>query len=405
MTRLRGLPRAFWTGLLVGVLLGAVGGGLLAAGNRETTDAGATSSTTGAASKPVPAPDAPTTSASVAPSSKAAPETDESPSGKSDDEDEPVAPVLPTRVDRPAAPLPSQNEVTCPPATVQVGNADELTAALAAARPGTSIHLRAGTYEGAFVATTSGTEEQPIWLCGSPDSVLDGGGIKKGYGLHLAPAEYWRVVGFTVQNAQKGVVADGTRGAVIQGLTVQDIGDEAVHLRSFSTGSAVINNTIRRTGLRRDKFGEGVYVGSAVSNWPTYSADAPDRSDNNLVHGNHISQTGSECVDVKEGTTGGVVSGNTFDGSGMTGADSWVDVKGNSWVIEGNTGVNAPLDGFQTHEILDGWGRGNTFRDNTADVAEPGLGFHLAPVLDNVVECNNRTGKGAEPTSSGPCRR
>src|SRR5699024_11419784 len=51
-------------------------------------------------------------------------------------------------------------------------------------------------------------------------------------------------------------------------------------------------------------------------------------------------------------------------------ADSWVDVKGNDWLIEGNTGTASPVDGFQTHEILDGWGTGNVFRGNTADMTD-----------------------------------
>jgi hypothetical protein len=72
-----------------------------------------------------------------------------------------------------------------------------------------------------------------------------------------------------------------------------------------------------------------------------------------------------------------------------------VDVKGNGWVIEGNTGTASPADGFQTHEILDGWGTRNVFRRNVALVHGPGFGFHLAPVSGNTVGCDNvATGAG-----------
>ena len=64
-------------------------------------------------------------------------------------------------------------------------------------------------------------------------------------------------------------------------------------------------NTISDTGLRRDKFGEGVYVGSAQSNWCKHSDCEPDESDRNVVEGNTIFDTGAESVDLKEGTTGG----------------------------------------------------------------------------------------------------
>ncbi|MGH9187273.1 MAG: hypothetical protein ACRD0U_15885 [Acidimicrobiales bacterium] len=56
---------------------------------------------------------------------------------------------------------------------------------------------------------------------------------------------------------------------------MSDIGDEAIHLRAFSTDNLAIGNTIRNTGLRRDKFGEGIYVGSAVSNWEKHSGGEP----------------------------------------------------------------------------------------------------------------------------------
>lgn len=304
-----------------------------------------------------------------------------------------------------ATALPDAELVRCPAATVRVSTADELTAALAAAAPADVIELADGTYVGAFVARTSGTAAAPIWLCGGRDAVLDGGGVRKGYALHLVPAQHWRIVGFTVRNAQKGVMADGTSRTVIQGLLVEDIGDEAVHLRSGSTGNAVLANTIRRTGLRRDKFGEGVYVGSATSNWQEYSGGKPDRSDFNLVADNDIAETGAESVDIKEGTTGGAVLRNTFDGAGMTGGDSWVDVKGNGWIIAGNAGRNAPEDGMQTHRILHGWGTRNVFTGNVSDGTGTGLGVSVHDPRDtaNVVRCDNRTTAGGPMTSNLGC--
>lgn len=53
-------------------------------------------------------------------------------------------------------------------------------------------------------------------------------------------------------------------------------------------------------------------------------------------------------------------------------------MKGNAWTITGNTGSNSPEDGFQTHEIREGWGTENIFRNNTARVNGPGDDF--API-------------------------
>jgi hypothetical protein len=299
----------------------------------------------------------------------------------------------------------SGEEVACPPASVPVSSAEALQDALDKAQPGDSIGLEDGTYTGAFVAKASGTAEAPVFLCGGPGAVLDGDGIKAGYVFHLDGAQHWRLVGFTVRNGQKGVVADGTTGTVIQGLTVTEIGDEGIHLRSASTANAVLGNTVTRTGLRRDKFGEGIYIGSAVSNWEKYAGGQPDRSDGNLVQGNSISQTTSEAIDVKEGTTGGKVVGNMLDGAGVSAADSLIDVKGNEWLVQGNTVVHAPKEAIQTHHIVDDWGSRNEFRQNILDVDGGGDHFYIhdADSTGNKVFCDNRTGDGGPVKANVDC--
>jgi hypothetical protein len=300
--------------------------------------------------------------------------------------------------------LPDAVPVRCPAPNVRVTTAEELTAALRAAKPGTSILLADGVYTGSFLAATSGTAGSPIWLCGGPGAVLDGGGINEDYVLHLNGVAFWRVVGFTARNGQKGVVADATANSIIQGLDVHDIGDEAIHLRASSTSNAVLNNLVHSTGLRKPKFGEGIYIGSAESNMRQYSPpDGPDRSDFNVIAGNTIRNTSAESIDIKEGTSGGLVRGNTFDGTGMTGADSWVDVKGNGWTIENNTGANSPADGFQTHQIIDGWGTRNTFRNNVVGSGVPGLGINLAPIRANLIACNNRNADGSPASTNSKC--
>jgi hypothetical protein len=312
---------------------------------------------------------------------------------------EPTATSTPQAV--PSAP--AEGTAACGDPGVTVEDATGLQLALDQAQPGQTIELRPGVYVGEFVATTSGTAEQPILLCGGADAVLDGGDIEGGYVLHLDGAQYWRLVGFTVRNGQKGVMADGTVGSVISGLTVTDIGDEGIHLRRFSTDNLVTGNTVRNTGLRKEKFGEGVYIGTAESNWCDITDCSPDASDRNAVIDNDIAGTTAECVDIKEGTSGGILRGNRFDGSTITGADSWVDVKGNGWLVDSNTGVDSPLDGFQTHEVVDGWGTDNIFRNNEAVVNGPGLGYSLKPSRDNVVECSNAATSAGEGLSNVSC--
>ena len=245
------------------------------------------------------------------------------------------------------------------------------------------------------MVTRSGTQRAPITLTGGRGAVLDGGGTGGHYGLYVV-ASWWRFRGFTVAHASKGVVSDGGSHNVYAALEIRDIGAEGLHLRAFSRANVVRNCRIHATGMKQEQFGEGVYVGSANSNWSTYSDGRPDTSDGNQIVGSTIWSTGAENIDIKEGTTGGIVRGNHLDGVGMSGqnhSDSLIDVKGDHWLIVGNrgtvSGASAVLDGFQVHDVYEAWGEGNVFRGNTLSFPHgiKGYGFMLQGA--NTVACDN----------------
>ncbi|MEU2668300.1 right-handed parallel beta-helix repeat-containing protein [Streptomyces sp. NPDC007164] len=244
---------------------------------------------------------------------------------------------------------------------IDVSTAAQLKSALTAAAPGDTIRLADGTYTGNFKATVPGTTSARITLTGSAKAVLTAGG---GYGLHLDGASYWTVKGITVTGGQKGIMADTATGVVIDSVTVHDLDMEGVHFRRSSRNGVVKNSRIYDTGHDGRGMGEGVYVGTA--------GDLSDRSDGVQILDNTIGPgVGGENVDIKEGTTGARIIGNTFDGSGLTGAnydDSWVDVKGNDVLVEGNKGSRTTNNGYETHTQQSGWGCGTVFRDNTSDL-------------------------------------
>ncbi|WP_328912824.1 MULTISPECIES: right-handed parallel beta-helix repeat-containing protein [unclassified Streptomyces] len=245
--------------------------------------------------------------------------------------------------------------------TVEVTTAKELKAALTDAAPGQTIHLADGTYTGNFKVTVSGTASSRITLTGSSQAILTSSG---GYGLYLNGASYWTVHGLTVTGGQKGIVTDTAAHVVIDSVTVHGLQMEGVHFRNSSTDAVIENSWIYDTGLERPGYGEGVYVGTANT-----LSDNSDRAQilNNVIGPN----VGAENIDLKEGTTGGLVSGNTFDGSGLSMTnfdDSWVDVKGNNYTITGNHGTHTLNDGYQTHTQQPGWGCGTVFRDNVSDL-------------------------------------
>ncbi|MEU8696863.1 right-handed parallel beta-helix repeat-containing protein [Streptomyces sp. NPDC048680] len=245
---------------------------------------------------------------------------------------------------------------------IEVSTAAQLKSALTAAGPGDTIHLADGTYTGNFKATVPGSASARITLTGSAGAVLTAGG---GYGLHLNGASYWTVRGITVSGGQKGIMADSANGVVIDSVTVHDLDMEGVHFRKSSSDGVIKNSRIYDTGHDGRGMGEGVYVGTA--------GDLSDNSDRVQILDNTIGpDVGGENVDIKEGTTGTRIVGNTFDGSGLTGAnydDSWVDVKGNDVLVEGNHGSRTTNNGYETHTQQSGWGCRTVFRDNTSDLS------------------------------------
>ncbi|MFB9689828.1 hemagglutinin protein [Amycolatopsis plumensis] len=296
-------------------------------------------------------------------------------------------------------------------ADVVVATATQLQAALASAVPGQAIRLAAGTYHGSFVITKPGTAAEPITLSGPADAVLinDGpagdapdcpaptAGWDSGYGLWLANAPYWTLRGFTVRESKKGIVADNSPHTTIDGVTVHHIDEEAVHFRRSSADSVLKNSSISYTGQVQPGYGEGVYLGSAGSNWGCHgNSGGADRSDRIQVLDNHLGPfIAAEPIDVKEGTAAGYIGGNTFDGRGISGqnsADSWVDVKGTGYTIEGNTGAFASpgtfANGYETHNpstspSFDN-GCGNVWRGNKSDLGDVGA---YAIKISSVSKC------------------
>jgi hypothetical protein len=287
---------------------------------------------------------------------------------------------------------------------IDVATTEELTSALIQARPGERIYLAPGSYQGPFDITTSGSQEALIGLCGTEDAELVGEG-SEGYGLHLDGADWWTVQGVRVTGGQKGVVLDDTQHTSLVDLQVTDTGQEGVHLRTHSSDNVVIGVHVESTGQNDPKFGEGIYIGSAQSNWCRYTECQPDRSDRNRIIGNSFGpDVTAENIDIKEGTTAGVVAGNAFSGSGATTADSWVDVKGNDWEIRDNTGTEAPEDGMAIHVILDGWGNDTAFTSNEMNVNASGFGIRVdKDARGTIVNCDNTAEGAAKGLSNIEC--
>ncbi|MGH3881563.1 MAG: hypothetical protein ACRDSK_31450 [Actinophytocola sp.] len=107
-----------------------------------------------------------------------------------------------------------------PAAVVDVHDAATLRTALGQVRPGDEIRTADGVYNGRFVLDVDGTAGAPITLTGSRGAVIDGGGTAGGRAVQLE-ADHWRLVGFTVTNGQKGIMALGANHTVVDGVRVR----------------------------------------------------------------------------------------------------------------------------------------------------------------------------------------
>lgn len=252
---------------------------------------------------------------------------------------------------------------------VTVHNAEELKKALENVEDGQTIHLAKGEYRGNFkLDNVSG-----VTLEGEKGTKLIGESTDKGTTLALDNVENSTIKGLAIEGGQKGLLLDRSGHNTLTDLDVGNTGKEAVHFRSGSSDNLLTRSNIHGAGLDKAGNGEGVYVGSSESNSDIANGN-PDRSNNNRIIGNHISGTQSECVDVKEGTTGTVLANNTFDGGairGENGATSLVALKGNNAQVSGNT-YNKDGNRHVEHDvkipiIVPGWGKGNNVKD-TEDV-------------------------------------
>jgi serine/threonine protein kinase len=316
--------------------------------------------------------------------------------------------------------------------TYEVATARELSRALEAARAGDTIRLAPGEYHGTFFTSRQGTAEDPITLTGPREAMLFNPGTEKdcsptrstevsycGYGLHLNHAAHWNLSGFTVADSKKGIVLDDSQHVTIDGVEVVGIQEEAVHFRTSSSDNVIQNSRIHQIGSETQAaYGAGIVFGSDDGLWRKYGEGiqvggyAPDRSDRNKALNNELGpHISAEHIDLMEGTKDGVIRGNSFNGHGISGenyADSWLDAKGNAYLIEGNSGTFGGdghlKDGFQAHAVDPGWGCGNVFRDNDANLGgAPGYGFNFFDqgLCEDVPGGPNRLLPGNSATQAG----
>jgi uncharacterized protein YjdB len=289
---------------------------------------------------------------------------------------------------------------------VPVSTTSQLSSAITNARPGDLIELAAGTYTGYWSITTSGTSTSRIVLCGPRTANLGGTGTAPSPINLRVQASNWTLQGFTISNAFQPLFLIGAQNVTVKGLEIYNIGQEAIHLHTGAKNNLIEDNYIHDTGETNPQYGEGVYVGSAQSHWVS---GTPDRTDNTTVRNNIIGPNiGAQMVDVKEGTTGTIVSGNTFNGLGSSvNQDAWVNVYGNQSQVLNNTGTTARVHGVKVETLVTGWGAYNVFHGNAWDLrGATGYGFRVGggtPASTVDLGCDNSVTNADSGFATVPC--
>jgi hypothetical protein len=301
-----------------------------------------------------------------------------------------------------------------PPYTrlVSVSTASGLTSALADARAGDLINLADGSYVGQFIIDASGTSTSRIIVCGTRNAVIKGSSLTFGNGV-LVQGNRITLAGVSITGSLGGIAIIGGDYNIIENVEIYEVGQAAIHLRVFASHNAIRNNHIHETGRAIPAYGEGIYVGTSEGQWCERTNCQPDRTDSNAIVNNTFGpNVTAQNVDIKEGTTGTVVTDNAFSGVGMVSDNynrSWVFNGGNAATITDNRGSVSLAHGFENAAPWQGggtaWGVGNVYRRNAADVQAYGYGFSLTGGTSggNLVGCDNTVTDASSGFANVPC--
>ncbi len=312
--------------------------------------------------------------------------------------------VLPQQPLPPITPPPPPTSSSCDryphDRKIVISNVADLRALPTRAVAGDLFVLAAGTYllDSVVFENLRGTSTKMITLCGDGAAKIVGPGATSGKRiLTLKNSQYVRVSQIDFSLGMKGLMAEGTNFSRFERLVVHDVGHEALHLMLWSHHNVIENSRFYNTGLERgaEGIGEGVYIGSSLNK------GIEDASDYNQILNNQFGPgITAEHIDIKEFTSRGLIEGNQFDGRGISqvnSAESWVNIKGNYWVIKNNMGRNTPVRGFKQIVLTPGQGNFNIFDNNTGELNNTSpdrmliyLHRESTDAPNNQVYCNNR---------------
>lgn len=242
-----------------------------------------------------------------------------------------------------------------------------------------------------------GTRDKKITICGHPErTIIDGSPhFESGSGIHIVRSSYVRFAGFKLQNMLRSVDIQDTFYSEVLYVTSSNTWHEGVRIRYNSSYNLLAHSHIQHTGKGYVGNGEGVYIGTA-SGRTVDCGEASDQSNYNVIQNNTFGpNVPSENIDIKEFTTGGIITENRFNGTDLRGIHasiSWVALKGRQYVVANNTGIGLAVkgSGIRVLQRAPTYGSDNLIRNNTCQKLSEGSYciFIDQRTTNNTIECN-----------------
>ncbi len=259
--------------------------------------------------------------------------------------------------------------------------------ALELAQPGDSIKLMSGEYIQNITTVRAGTSSQPILIIGSPGAVVKGTGKTT---IANIQHSYIELKNFTIDGLFgrgtkakdyrkklvyiKGLKNKGIRNVKLLNMTILNARDECIRIKYFAQNIEVANSRISHCGTEDFLFnggghnGEAIYIGTAPEQLNKNPTSEPDQSNNNWIHNNFIEPFGSECVDVKEGSSFNVIEYNQCSHE-KDKKVAGIAIRGNQNIVRhniiyNNMGAGIRLGGDLPSDGIENDIYGNQFSDN-----------------------------------------
>ncbi len=226
--------------------------------------------------------------------------------------------------------------------------------ALELAQPGDSIKLMSGEYFQDITTVRAGTSSQPILITGSHGAVVKGAGKTS---IANIQHSYIELKNFTIDGLVgksssfknykkklvyiKGLNNNGIQNVKLLNMTILNARDECIRLKYFAQNIEIANSRITHCGIEDFRFngdghnGEAIYIGTAPEQLNKNPTSETDQSNNNWIHNNIIEPFGSECIDVKEGSSFNIIEYNQCS-QGKDRKVAGIVIRGNQNIIRHN---------------------------------------------------------------------